>query len=221
MRAVQQHSWPVERTGARWPIQSRPRHPLAAGALCVALAVGAWYGLLWRFGQAGEVGASVPQGVAAAKAADTQPRRETRRVVLAPRAPSSPSPTPAAPPGSPKRSMSNVLSDSASKILGASASKARSDSALKASSDSGSKALSISAPKASGGSASKALSDSAPRARVSPFRRSHPWAAPAGGRYYYPSSCPATLERPELVFFRSEAEARDSGFIPSGLPACE
>jgi hypothetical protein len=56
---------------------------------------------------------------------------------------------------------------------------------------------------------------------LSPFRRSHPWAAPAGGQYYYPSSCPATLRLPDLVFFRSEAEARDRGFVPSQLPGCE
>jgi hypothetical protein len=222
MGDLQQNSWPAKGTGARWPTQAWPRHPLAAGALCVALAVGAWYGLLWRFGRTEEVGATVPRGIASAKAADTQPRPEARRVVLAPRIPSSlPSSVPVVPRGSPKPSMSKVLSDQASKILGASAPRASSDSARRASSGSASKALSTSAPRASSGSASKALTDSAPRAKLSPFRRAHPWAAPAGGRYYYPSSCPATLQLPDLVFFRSEGEARDSGFESSGRPACE
>jgi hypothetical protein len=97
--------------------------------------------------------------------------------------------------------------------LGASAPRASSDSTHRASSGSASKGLSSSAP--------KALTDSAPRAKLSPFRRAHPWAAPAGGRYYYPSSCPATLQLPDLVFFRSEGEARDNGFESSGRPACD
>jgi hypothetical protein len=229
MTDLQQHSWPAAHAGARWPTQPGPRHPLAAGALCIALAVGTWYGLLWRFGQTEEVGATVPPGVAPAKAVDTQPRRETGRVVLAPRTAPSPSPVPAAPRGSPPPSMSKVLSAWASRILGASAPKASTDSALKGSRDSASKPLSTSAarapsgsaPKTSTDSASKAVRDSAPRPKLSPFRRSHPWAAPAGGQYYYPSSCPATLRLPDLVFFRSEAEARDSGFIPSQLHGCE
>jgi hypothetical protein len=83
------------------------------------------------------------------------------------------------------------------------------------------KVLSESAPKASNDSAAKASIPSPPQSRVSPFRQSHPWAASAGGRYYYPSSCPATLELPDLVFFKSEAEARDRGFTPSRLPGCE
>lgn len=193
MGDLQQDSWPAKGTGARWPTQAGPRHPLAAGALCVALAVGAWYGLLWGFGRTEEVGATVPRGIASAKTADTRPRPEARRVVLAPRIPSSlPSSVPAAPRGSPKPSMSKVLSDRASKSLGAPS-----------------------------GLASKASTDSAPRAKLSPFRQAHPWAAPAGGRYYYPSSCAATLQLPDLVFFRTEGEARDSGFESSGRPACE
>lgn len=197
MRDLPQDSWPAERAGARWPLQPGPRHPLAVGALCVALAVGAWYGALWRLGQPGEAGASVPGRVVPAQAADTQSGRETRRVVVPPRTTSSPPSAPAAPRVSPKPSTSKVLSDSPSNIVSASA------------------------PTASGDSASKASRDSAPQSKLSPFRRAHPWAAPAGGRYYYPSSCPATLRLPDLVFFRSEAEARERGFIPSGRPGCE
>ncbi|MEO6058186.1 MAG: serine/threonine-protein kinase [Gemmatimonadales bacterium] len=55
---------------------------------------------------------------------------------------------------------------------------------------------------------------------VSPFRRSHPWAAVPGGRYYYRSSCPAVLRLPELVFFATEAEARAQGFDASDIPGC-
>lgn len=214
MRDLQPNYWLAEQAGARWLVQSRPRHPFAAGALCVALAVGAWYGLLSRFGQTTEVGATVPGHGVPAQAADTQPRRETRQVDIPPRTPSaSPPSAQTAPRGSSKTSMPKVLSDRASRILSA--------SAPQASGDSEPKALSALAPKASSDSTFKASSDSAPRSKLSPFRRSHPWAASSGGRYYYPSSCPSTLLLPDLVFFRSETEARKRGFISSGRPACE
>jgi serine/threonine protein kinase len=57
-------------------------------------------------------------------------------------------------------------------------------------------------------------------ARVSPYRRAHPWAAPPGGRFYYRSSCPEVLRFPDLMFFASEREARDKGFRPSNIPEC-
>jgi hypothetical protein len=61
-----------------------------------------------------------------------------------------------------------------------------------------------------------------PRAalKVSPFRRSHPWAAPSGGRYYYRSSCPEALRLEDLQFFRTEREARAAGFKHSATPGC-
>ena len=63
-------------------------------------------------------------------------------------------------------------------------------------------------------------SDSAPQPLISPFRRSHPWAAPPGGRFYYRSSCPAALKFTDLVFFTSEREARASGLVPTSVPGC-
>lgn len=182
MHDLQRHFWRVERAGAREPVPSAPRHPLAVGALCVAVAVGAWYGLLWRFGQAGGVGVTVPGRAAPAPDAETLTGGRTRSMVVAPATPSS---SPARAPAGHSSSPPPVTS------------------------------------KASADSAPKALSDSARRPKLSPFRRSHPWVAPAGGRYYYPSGCPAALDLPDLVFFRSEAEARNSGFIPSSLPGCE
>jgi hypothetical protein len=62
--------------------------------------------------------------------------------------------------------------------------------------------------------------DAAPAPRISPFRRSHPWAAPPGGRYYYSSSCPDVLDQPDLVFVRTEREARDAGYERSAIPRC-
>ena len=174
MRNLQQSSWPDERAGAGWAVRPRPSHPLVAGALCLALAVGAWYGLLWGFKQTPEGGASAPGRVAPVQEADPQPTPETRPAVLGRRTPPASLPrVPATPRGSPKPSVS------------------------------------------------KMLSDSAPQPKVSSFRRSHPWAASSGGRHYYPSSCPATLRLPDLVFFRSEAEARAAGLTPSRLPGCE
>jgi hypothetical protein len=62
--------------------------------------------------------------------------------------------------------------------------------------------------------------DSVPGPRISPFLRSHPWVAVSGQRFYYRSSCPAALESRDLLFFRTEEEARASGFVPSTLPGC-
>jgi hypothetical protein len=63
--------------------------------------------------------------------------------------------------------------------------------------------------------------DSVSALRISPFRRSHPWVAVAGERYYYRSSCPVVLQSRDLLYFRSEGEARASGFIPSQVAGCD
>jgi serine/threonine protein kinase len=63
-------------------------------------------------------------------------------------------------------------------------------------------------------------SDSAPQPLISPYRRSHPWAAPPGGRVYYRSSCGVALEFTDMLFFTSEHEARASGFVPTRVPGC-
>ncbi|HUR95253.1 MAG TPA: hypothetical protein VMY76_11750 [Gemmatimonadales bacterium] len=55
---------------------------------------------------------------------------------------------------------------------------------------------------------------------MSPFRRSHPWAARPGGRYYYPSNCPETLDNPDLVFFTSEAAAQARGLVAAPRTGC-
>jgi hypothetical protein len=56
--------------------------------------------------------------------------------------------------------------------------------------------------------------------KVSPFRRAHPWAAPSGSRYYYRSDCREVLTLPDLLFFRTEREARAAGFVPASRPRC-
>ena len=58
------------------------------------------------------------------------------------------------------------------------------------------------------------------KAALSPFRRSHPWAAPPDGGFYFPSSCPLALGSPDLVYFRTEAEARATGRSRSSEPGC-
>jgi D-alanyl-D-alanine dipeptidase len=67
---------------------------------------------------------------------------------------------------------------------------------------------------------SRARRDSTPEPKISPFRRSHPWVAVPGERFYYPSSCPTTLQSRELLYFTSEEEARASGFVPNRVPGC-
>jgi serine/threonine protein kinase len=68
---------------------------------------------------------------------------------------------------------------------------------------------------------STASGDSLPALRISPFRRSHPWVAVVGERYYYRSGCPVALQSRDLLYFKSEAEARASGFIPNAVTGCD
>jgi hypothetical protein len=196
MRDPQPNSWLAGRAGAGWPARPGSGHPFVAGALCLALAVSAWHGLLWGIKRTAEVGAPAPGSVATAKDADTPRMPDTRRVVLGPR----PSPAPPLPgaPGAP-RSSPGPRTSPPPPLPRVSATP-------------------LSPPKPP---VPKTVSDSAAKSELSPFRRTHPWAAPAGGRYYYPSGCPATLRLPDVIFFRSEAEARASGFISSRLPQCE
>ena len=56
---------------------------------------------------------------------------------------------------------------------------------------------------------------------ISPFRRTHPWAAVPGQRYYFPSNCPSTLRLRDLVFFRTEEQARADGFQRSPSVECQ
>jgi serine/threonine-protein kinase len=67
---------------------------------------------------------------------------------------------------------------------------------------------------------SRASRDSARGPRISPFRRSHPWVAISGERFYYRSNCPVALESRDLLYFRSEQEARASGFVATQIPGC-
>jgi serine/threonine protein kinase len=55
---------------------------------------------------------------------------------------------------------------------------------------------------------------------LSPFLRSHPWAAVPGKRFYFRSTCRVALQSTELVYFKSVNEARASGFVPSPVPGC-
>jgi serine/threonine protein kinase len=63
-------------------------------------------------------------------------------------------------------------------------------------------------------------SDSSREPRLSPFRRAHPWAAAPGQRFYFRSSCEIALQSTELLYFKSEKEARAKGFEPSTVPGC-
>ena len=55
---------------------------------------------------------------------------------------------------------------------------------------------------------------------LSPFRRSHPWAAVPGKRFYFRSTCRVALQATELLYFKSVDEARASGLVPSPVPGC-
>jgi serine/threonine protein kinase len=69
-------------------------------------------------------------------------------------------------------------------------------------------------------SASSGRGDSGAGPFISPFRRSHPWAAHPDGRTYFPSSCPLALASTDLVYFANEREARATGRTRSTAPGC-
>ncbi len=62
--------------------------------------------------------------------------------------------------------------------------------------------------------------DVATGAALSPFRRSHPWAAHPDGRVYFRSSCTLALGSSDLLYFKSDAEARATGRSRSTTPGC-
>ena len=67
---------------------------------------------------------------------------------------------------------------------------------------------------------SGARRDSAREPKLSPFRRSHPWAAVPGKRFYFRSSCPVALQATDLLYFKNEEEARANGFVRTRVPGC-
>jgi serine/threonine protein kinase len=67
----------------------------------------------------------------------------------------------------------------------------------------------------------RVTADSVSGSRISPFRRSHPWVAITGERFYYRSSCSIALESRDLLYFTSKEEARASGFVPARIPGCQ
>lgn len=71
-----------------------------------------------------------------------------------------------------------------------------------------------------GSSSAAATENSSAETGMSPFRRSHPWAAVPGQPYYYPSRCSSTLQHPDLLFFRTQAEAQAGGFVPASDSGC-
>ena len=62
--------------------------------------------------------------------------------------------------------------------------------------------------------------DSGGERGMSPFLRSHPWAAVPGQPYYYPSRCPTTLRHADLLFYRTQAEAEAGGYVAAPDSGC-
>jgi serine/threonine-protein kinase len=67
---------------------------------------------------------------------------------------------------------------------------------------------------------STAYARPAPSIRLSPFLRSRPWIAIEGQRFYYSRNCVVQLSSPDLLYFRSEQQARARGFVRYPLPGC-
>jgi serine/threonine protein kinase len=72
----------------------------------------------------------------------------------------------------------------------------------------------------SGFQASPAPRDATTGAALSPFRQSHPWAAHPDGQVYFRSSCSMALGSGDLLYFKSESEARATGRARSTTPGC-
>jgi hypothetical protein len=72
----------------------------------------------------------------------------------------------------------------------------------------------------SGLQSSPAKRDATTGAALSPFRQSHPWAAHPDGQVYFRSSCSLALGSGDLLYFKSESEARAAGRTRSTTPGC-
>jgi hypothetical protein len=171
-----------------------PAHPILMGLGAMALAVAAWHGLLWRMDHRPDDGVTgaLPSASREAEIADgvTPDTAESRLVVAT--VPATDSSTALSSPPRPTPAP-------------APAGTQPTDSAVTR--------RKSPAPQP----APASVSDEPP---LSPFRRSHPWAAVPGQRYYYPTRCPATLRFPDLLFFKTQAEARANGFVPAPDSGC-
>jgi serine/threonine protein kinase len=67
---------------------------------------------------------------------------------------------------------------------------------------------------------SEAKPDSGPSIKLSPFLRSRPWIAIEGQRFFYSRNCVVQLSSPDLVYFRSQQQARAQGYVRYPLPGC-
>ena len=255
------------------------RHPLAAGALCIALAVGVGHGLLWNLRRSPAPRPPARSGVAPVAPRDTldtlppvesgqlrpgaadSSSRASRRIAGATSRYAAPTPVPVAPPPArrpapkpapmPARGAAPTAAPAAPTAAPAapaaapaapgpapisppapsstttpafttpaSPSAAPAHRAVAAEPPPPPPADSTPARASAPATDSTPASESTPALKLSPFLRSHPWAAVPGGRYYYPSNCPTTLQHPDLVFFRSQAEARAGGFEAAPADGC-
>ncbi len=221
-----------EQTHIPWSRPAVRTHPVLAAVLAVAVAIGAWHGLVsyLRASRGRPAPTAGPIVMHAPRASDQAvarpPPPASARGSADTAAGIAPSPAPAGRPdtarparGAPARDIVPAPPAAVARNSGPPAAPARRDPAVIASAGIHAGASSTAPAEAAGTALSSAAPAETPNR--SPFLRSHPWAAVPGQRYYYPSSCPATLRLRDLVFFRSEREARDQGFERSPPTDCQ
>jgi len=203
-----------ERTQIPWSRPPTRTHPVLAAVLAIAIGVGAWHGL-----------------VSYLRASRGRPTTAAGPIVIGADDPRAPGRTAT---NAPPRASAHAATDTAVGIAAGPAPPSRTDSlrtgptrrdivpapSPAAARDSGPPEALIASARIHGGATSSAPAESA-GPNLSPFLRSHPWAAVPGQRYYYPSSCPATLRLRDLVFFRTEEQARAQGFARSPSTDCQ
>ena len=170
-----------------------PGHPILMGVGAIALAVAAWHGLLWRMERHPLDATTRARSAASAGATANSLAPDTAETSL-------------------------VVAVAPRADSGTAPSHAPTPAAAPTADSRPRDPAPTPAPKPS---TTRPTAPSVPaESPLSPFRRSHPWAAVPGKPYYYPSRCPATLRFPDLVFFKSQTEARANGFVPAPDSGC-
>ena len=191
-----------------WPEWRRPSHPILVAAVALAVAVGAWHGLLWELERSPEDEATAQSTALASSDTgdDRVPGTASESVSAGTPAPSNRELAPATrqqPPADPSPRPSD-----------------RSLPPSKVTPPPPDRPHPAAEPTQHAAEATVTPEKATVDPNISPFRRSHPWAAVPGTPYYYPTRCPATLRFPDLIFFRTQAQARANGYVQAPDSSC-
>jgi hypothetical protein len=215
-----------------WPEWRRPSHPILVAAAALALTVGAWHGLIWELERSPEDEATAESTALASS--DTGHDRVLGRASESVSAgtPALARPTEKPPTASPmtpaQGPVGRTPAPSNRELAPANQPQPPADPSPRPSDRSPpqSKVTPADRPRPAAeptqhaAEATETPENATVDPNVSPFRRSHPWAAVPGQPYYYPTRCPATLRFPDLIFFRTQAQARANGYVQAPDSGC-